>query len=88
MLATSKQYLYSYQGIPLEILYIVGLSDSENNTITIVQIVVFTIVNTITIVGYQFINALIINKKGINLWVQIMFYIFHELLPVQLISIP
>ena len=38
----------------------VGLSDSENNTITIVKIVVFTIVNTITIVGYQFFNTLII----------------------------
>ena len=46
---------------------ILGLSDSENNTITIAKIVVFTIVNTITIVGYHFFNTLIINKKGINL---------------------
>ena len=38
---------------------IVGPSDSENNTITIVKIVVFTIVNTIAIVGYQFI----VNKR-------------------------
>ena len=28
-----------------------GLSDSENDTITIVKVVVFTIVNTIMIVG-------------------------------------
>ena len=42
----------------------VGLSDSENNTITIVKIVVFTIVNTITIVGYQFFNTMIINKEA------------------------
>ena len=40
-----------------------GLSDSENNTIMIVKIVVFMIVNTITIVGYQFINTMIINIR-------------------------
>ena len=40
-----------------------GLSDSENNTITIVKIV-FTIMNTIMIVGYQFINTMIINQKA------------------------
>ena len=32
--------------------YGIGLGDSENNTITIVKIVVLTIVKTITIVGY------------------------------------
>ena len=42
----------------------VGLSDCENNTITKVKILVFTIVNTITIVGYQFINTMIINKEA------------------------
>ena len=42
----------------------VGLSNSENNTITVVKIVVFTIVNTITIVGYQFFNTMIINKEA------------------------
>ena len=42
----------------------VGLSDSENNTITIVKILVFTIVNTITIVGDQFFTTMITNKKA------------------------
>ena len=44
-------------------MYVLGLSDSENNTIMMVKTVVFTIVNTITIVGYQFINTMTINKK-------------------------
>ena len=43
---------------------LVGLSDSENNTIIIVKIVVLTIMNTIIIIGYQFINNMIINKKA------------------------
>ena len=42
----------------------VRLSDSENNTITIVKILVFTIVNTITIVGDQFFTTMITNKKA------------------------
>ena len=40
---------------------ILGLSDSENNTITIVETVIFTIMNSITIVGLcgfvQYINS-------------------------------
>ena len=43
---------------------LIGLSNSENNTIAIVKIVLFIIMNTITIVGYQFFNILIINKKA------------------------
>ena len=39
-------------------------SDNENNTITIVKILVFTIVNTIMIVGYQFMCTTIINKEA------------------------
>ena len=72
-----------------------GLSNSENNTIMIVNIVVFTIVNTITIVGYQFFYTLIINKKGVNLSsiahgleYRLCFIYFTKLLSVQLISIP
>ena len=42
---------------------LLGLSDSENNTITITKLLVFMIVNTITIVGDQFLNTMIINKK-------------------------
>ena len=49
---------------PLIIRYSIALSDSENNTIMIVEIVVFTIVNTITIVSYQFFNTMIINKEA------------------------
>ena len=40
-----------------------GLSDSENNTITIVNFF-GPFVNTIMIVGYQFFNAMIINKRN------------------------
>ena len=74
---------------------VLGLNDSENNTITIVKIVVFTIVNTIMIVGYQFFNTLIINKKGIKLSsiahgleYRSRFVYFTKLLPEQLINIP
>ena len=42
---------------------LLGLSDSENNTITMTKLLVFMIVNTITIVGDQFLNTMIINKK-------------------------
>ena len=44
--------------------YILGLSDNENNTNTIVKIVVLTIVNTITIVRYRFINTMIMKKEA------------------------
>ena len=51
-----------------------GLSDSENNAITIVKTVLFTIVNTITIVSfvwvcsiYKFINTII---KAKNMYLQ------------------
>ena len=37
---------------------------SENNAITIVKIMVLTIVNTIMIMGYQFIYTMIINKEA------------------------
>ena len=53
--------MYAYMYICI---YLLGLSDSENNTITIVKILVFTIVNAITIVGDQFFNTMIINKKA------------------------
>ena len=43
---------------------LIGLSDSENYTITIVKVLIFTIVNTITIVGDQFFNTMILNKKA------------------------
>ena len=42
-------------------LYMVGLSDSENFTITIVEIVIFTIMNTIMIV--DLLNISIHNTK-------------------------
>ena len=47
-------------------IYVVGLSDSENNVTTKVIIVVFMIMNPITLVDfsiYQFINTMIINKE-------------------------
>ena len=44
-----------------EDIYVLGLSDSENSTITIVETVIFTIMNSITIVGLcgfvQYINS-------------------------------
>ena len=43
---------------------LVGLSDSKNTIIMIVKIVVFTIVNAIMIVAYQFINNMIITKEA------------------------
>ena len=72
------------------------LSDGENNTITRVKILVFMIVNTITIVGNLFFNTMIIYKKvAINLFsnahgleYRSCFVYFTKLLPVQLISIP
>ena len=51
---------------------LLGLSDSENNTITIVKTVLFTIMNTIMIVSfvwvcsiYQFINTIIKSKEHV-----------------------
>ena len=53
-------------------MYVLGLSDSENNAITIVKTVLFTIVNAITIVSfvwvcsiYQFMNTIIKSKEHV-----------------------
>ena len=40
------------------------LSDTKNNAITIVTIVEFTILNTITTVGYQFLYTTIIKREA------------------------
>ena len=76
-------------------MYELGLSDSENNTITIVKTVVFTIVNTITIVGLSIHLNHDYKQKGINLSsiahgleYRSCFIYFMKLLPVQLINIP
>ena len=86
--------LYTIQHCLLSIvcLFTLGLSDCENNIITTVKIVVFMIVNTIMIVGYQF---MILKQKSIRLssiacgleYRSHLAY-FIKLLPVQLINIP
>ena len=99
-LAVKSRYTVVLKPFQSNVIYlyalpIIGLSDSENNTITIVKIVVFTIMNTIMIVSYQFFSIFIIGKKGIKLSsiahgleYRSCFIYFMKLLPKQLISIP
>ena len=49
---------------------ILGLSDNENNTITIVKMVLFVIMNTLTIAGFvwvYFINAMTKRQRNMSL---------------------
>ena len=59
----------------------------KNNTIMTVKIVVFTIVNTIMIVTYQFINSIRLSSIVHGVEYRSRFVYFAELLPVQLINI-